>query len=304
MIKFRGAYTALITPMKAGGDVDYDGWKRLIAFQVDEGIQGLVPLGTTGETPTLEDDEEEKLIKTLIGEVRGRVPVIVGAGSNDTRHMVIYAKRARDLGADAALVVTPYYNKPNDSGLIKHFEAAAAVGIPIIIYNIAGRTGRNIPIGLMKKLAEIPGIAGVKEASGDINQMGDIIEQITLPARAGGNPFYVLSGDDSFTLPLAALGGDGVVSVISNLVPGRVAEMTKACLAGNFAEARRLHYELLPLAKAAFVETNPVPIKAAMNWAGLPAGPCRLPLGPLSSPCEGPLRAAMDGLGIMTGGLL
>jgi 4-hydroxy-tetrahydrodipicolinate synthase len=298
MAQLKGAYTALITPMKDNGGIDYEGFRRLINFQLEEGIDGLVPLGTTGETPTLEDEEEERLIKILIEEVKGRVPVIVGTGSNSTNSMAGYTKRAKDLGADAALVVTPYYNKPNDAGLIRHFEAAAAVGIPVVIYNIASRTGRNIPAPLIERLSRIPGIVGVKEASGDINQMGDIIRDTAGPRRAEGRDFTVLSGDDALTLPLLALGGDGVISVVSNLIPRRVAALTRACLSGNFEDARKLHYELLPFFKAAFVETNPVPVKAAMNWAGLPAGPTRLPLGPLSKDSEAVLRAAVAGLGI------
>ena len=282
MKEFRGAYTALVTPMKENGDPDYDGFRSLINFQIEAGMDGLVPLGTTGETPTLDDDEEAKLIKIAVEENAGRVQLIVGAGSNSTRHMEGYVKRARDLGADAAMVVTPYYNKPNDSGLIKHFEIAAAAGIPIIVYNIAGRTGRNIPTALMEKIAAIPGIAGVKEASGDITQMMEVIDRIALPRKNTENPFWVISGDDSMTLPLLALGGDGLISVIANLVPQKTAAMVKACLAGNFEEGRKLHYELLSVMKNAFIETNPVPIKTAMNWSGLPAGPVRLPLGPLA----------------------
>ncbi|GHT94884.1 4-hydroxy-tetrahydrodipicolinate synthase [Spirochaetia bacterium] len=300
MIQLKGAFTALITPMKENGDVDYDGFRRLVAFQLEAGINGLVPLGTTGETPTLDDNEEEKLIRIIIDEVKGRVPVIIGTGSNSTKHMAGYTKRAKDLGADAALVVTPYYNKPNDEGLIRHFEAAAAVGIPVIIYNIASRTGRNISAPLIEGLAQIPGIIGVKEASGDLNQMGDIIRNVKLPAKASGRDFTVLSGDDGLTLPLAALGGDGIISVISNLVPAKVVALARACLTGDFETGRRLHYELLPLMKAAFIETNPIPIKAALTWAGLPAGPARLPLGPLSKASEAPLRAAMAGLGLST----
>jgi len=298
MKEFKGAYTALVTPMKENGEVDYDGFKRLVNFQLEQGIDGLVPLGTTGETPTLEEDEEEKLIRIIVDEVKGKVPVIVGAGSNDTKHMSIYVKRAKDMGADAALVVTPYYNKPNDSGLLKHFEAAAAIGIPIIIYNIASRSGRNIPTQLMEKIAAFPGIAGVKEASGDMAQMEDVLHSIAMPRRGGENPFYVLSGDDGFTLPLMALGGDGVISVISNIAPARVKAMTSACLEGNFEEARMIHFKLLPFIKAAFIETNPVPIKQAMAWVGLPAGPARLPLGRLDPKNEAPLRAAVEKLGI------
>jgi 4-hydroxy-tetrahydrodipicolinate synthase len=296
--EFKGAYTALITPMKENGDVDYDGFRKLINFQIEAGIEGLVPLGTTGETPTLDDGEEEKLIKIAVEETKGRVPLIFGAGSNSTKHMENYVKRARDLGADAALVVTPYYNKPNDSGVIKHFKIAASAGLPVIIYNIAGRTGRNIPTYLMEKLAEIPGIAGVKESSGDIGQMADVIDRIARPRKNSANPFWVLAGDDSFTLPLIALGGDGLVSVIANLVPQKTAALVKACLAGNYEEARRIHYELLPLMKNAFIETNPVPIKAAMNRAGLPAGPVRLPLGPLAAESEKILFGVLEKLGV------
>ena len=299
MMKFQGAFTALITPMKENGEVDYGDFDRLIEFQIEQGIDGLVPLGTTGETPTLEEDEEEKLIKAAVEKIKGRVPLIVGAGSNSTKHMAGYVRRARDLGADAALVVTPYYNKPNDDGLLRHFEAASAAGIPIIVYNIASRTGRNIPHSLMEKIAQMPNIAGVKEASGDLAQMGENINCIAAARRNSANPFWVLSGDDSMALPLMALGGDGVISVISNLVPGKVKALCKTCLAGNFEEGRKIHYELLPLMKAAFVETNPAPIKQAMTWAGLPGGPCRLPMGRISASSENVLKAALKELGII-----
>ena len=298
MIKLQGAFTALITPMKENGEPDYEGFGRLVEFQIEQGIDGLVPLGTTGETPTLDDDEEEKLLKVIVEKAKGRVPLLVGAGSNDTRHMLRYVRRAKNLGADAAMVVTPYYNKPNDEGLLRHFEAASAVGIPIVVYNIASRTGRNIPQSLMEKIARMPNIIGVKEASGDLAQMGDNINSIAGPRKNTANPFWVVSGDDGFTLPLMALGGDGVISVISNLIPSRVKALTSSCLAGNFEEARKIHFEILPLMKAAFVETNPAPIKLAMNWAGLPAGPCRLPMGAISESSEKILKAALDKMGI------
>ncbi|GHU64372.1 4-hydroxy-tetrahydrodipicolinate synthase [Spirochaetia bacterium] len=298
MTKLQGAFTAMITPMKGDGSVDYDGFRRLIAFQIEQGIDGLVPLGTTGENPTLDEDEEEKIIRIAVEEVKGKIPIIIGTGSNDTKHMVTYTRRAKDLGADAALVVTPYYNKPNDSGLIAHFEAAAAVGIPVVVYNIASRTGRNIPASLMETIAKIPGIAGVKESSGDLGQIGDIINSIAAPRSNTANSFTVLSGDDALALPLMALGGDGVISVISNLVPAKVKALCKACLAGDYEEGRKIHYELLGFTKAAFVETNPAPIKAAMTWAGLPGGPTRLPLGPISKASEETLKTAMRALGI------
>ncbi|MDR2537440.1 MAG: 4-hydroxy-tetrahydrodipicolinate synthase [Treponema sp.] len=290
MLRLKGAFTALITPMKDNGDVDYEGFHRLVEFQLNAGIDGLVPLGTTGENPTLDEDEEDGLIAIAVKLAHGRVPVIIGTGSNSTKHTVKYTQRAKDMGADAALVVTPYYNKPNDAGLLRHFEAAAGVGLPIVIYNIASRTGRNINAPLMQKLSLISGIIGVKEASGDLNQMADIIAQ----NRDTDHEFTVLSGDDALTVPLLALGGDGVISVISNLVPAKVTALVKAGLSGDFVEARRLHYELLPLVKAAFVETNPIPIKAAMGLAGLPAGPTRLPLGPLSLENERLLRTTLE----------
>ena len=298
MAELRGAFTALITPMKESGDVDYEGFQRLINFQIEQGIDGIVPLGTTGENPTLDENEEAKLIEIAVQAAGGKIPVILGTGSNDTKHMALYTERAKKMGADAALVVTPYYNKPNDDGLLRHFEAAAAVGIPVIVYNIASRTGRNIPTPLMEQISRITGIVGVKESSGDINQMGDVIRDIALPRRAEGKTFTVLSGDDALTLPLAALGGDGVISVISNLLPAKVKALTRACLEGRYEEARALHYELLPFIKAAFIETNPVPIKQALTWAGLPGGPARLPLGKLSTANGAALKAAMAGQGI------
>jgi 4-hydroxy-tetrahydrodipicolinate synthase len=299
MTQFCGAFTALITPMTESGAVDYDGFKRLIEFQLTEGIDGIVPLGTTGESPTIDEDEEEKLIEISMKTAGGKIPVIVGSGSNDTKHMVEYVRRAKKHGADAALVVTPYYNKPNDDGLIRHFEAAASVGVPIIIYNIASRTGRNIPTPLMKEIAKIPGIAGVKESSGDINQMGDVIREIAIPRKNSSDRFWVLSGDDALILPLTSMGGDGVISVVSNLLPAKVKALTKAALDGDFEKARSLHYELLPFIKAAFVETNPVPIKQALSWAGLPSGPARLPMGKLSPASEAVLKKSMVDLGII-----
>ncbi|MCL2763872.1 MAG: 4-hydroxy-tetrahydrodipicolinate synthase [Treponema sp.] len=299
MTEFRGAFTALVTPMTESGEVDYEGFRRLVQFQIAEGIDGIVPMGTTGENPTLDENEEDKLIEIAVKEAAGKIKVIVGAGSNDTKNMIKYTERAKRMGADAALVVTPYYNKPNNDGLLRHFEAAANVGIPIIVYNIASRTGINIPTAVMKEIAKSPNIAGVKESSGDINQMGDVIREIAIPRKKNGGSFFVLSGDDSFTLPLISMGGDGIISVVSNLLPAKVKALTKAALEGRYEEARAIHYELIPLIKAAFIETNPVPIKKALSWAGLPAGPARLPLGKLAPASEEVLRKALLGMGII-----
>ncbi len=295
MEKLRGAFTALITPMNEDGSVDYDGFRKLVRYQLESGISGLVPLGTTGETPTLDESEEDLLIDITIAEAKGKVPVIVGAGSNNTRDAVKYVKRAKQKGADYALVVTPYYNKPTDEGIYRHFAACAEVGLPIIVYNIAGRTGKNISTPVLARIAELPNIAGVKEASGDMGQMMDVIA--TIAAKKPG--FTVLSGDDSLTVPLASLGGDGVISVLSNIDPARVTAMTKAAISGDFAKARELHYRLLPAFKGAFVETNPVPIKAAMAMKGLPSGTLRLPLCELSAANVPVVKAAFTEAGIL-----
>ena len=276
MSKLRGAFTALITPMNKDGSVDYEGFRSLLRYQLDNGITGLLPLGTTGETPTLlEVGEEDKIIDIAVEEVlaykqklKRDIPLIVGAGSNNTAEAVRYVQRVKDKGADYALVVSPYYNKPSDEGIFRHYEAVSKIGIPILVYNIAGRTGKNISTPLLKRIAELPNIAGVKEASGDINQMMDVIANIASKRE----DFCVLSGDDGLTVPLAAMGGDGVISVVSNLAPAQVTEMTMAALNGDIAKARELHYKMMPFFKAAFVDGNPASIKYAMNYKGLPAG--------------------------------
>ncbi len=281
MSRLQGSFTAMITPMFADGSVDYEGFKKNVQFQLEQGIDGLLPLGTSGETPTLDEDEEEKLIDIAIPMVKewnkskGKdVKLILGAGSNNTRDAVRYVKRAKEKGADYALVVTPYYNKPSDEGIYEHYKAVSEVGIPIIVYNIQGRTGKNICTSLLQKIAELPNIAGVKEASGNINQMMEVIEKIQLKKPE----FAVLSGDDGLTLPLIASGGDGVISVVTNLCPALMTELVHDALDGKFTEARALHYRLQPFFRAAFCDGNPTSIKCAMNLKGLPAGSLRLPL--------------------------
>ncbi|MDY5120462.1 MAG: 4-hydroxy-tetrahydrodipicolinate synthase [Treponema porcinum] len=296
MIKLRGAFTAMITPMKGDGSVDYEGFRKHIKNQLEGGINGLVPLCTTSETPTLDEDEEEKMIEIIMNEVRSwekakgvKVPVIIGAGSNNTRDAVRYTERAKKAGADAALVVTPYYNKPSKEGLFRHFEAVSKVGIPIIVYNIQGRTGTNIPTDVLARIAELPNIAGVKEASGNINQMMEVIAQI----KSKHPDFVVLSGDDGLTLPLMAAGGDGVISVVSNLTPSLITQMVNYSLKGDFDSARKVHYRLLPFFKAAFVDGNPTSIKYAMNFKGLPAGAVRLPLVEVTESAKKTIEAAL-----------
>lgn len=283
-MKFQGAFTAMITPMNEDGSVDYEGLRTNTKFQLEQGIDGLVPLGTTAETPTLDErpgEEEDKIIQIIMEEVKAfekssgkKIPVILGAGSNNTKDAVAYCERAKKAGADAALVVTPYYNKPSKEGIFRHFEQVSKVGIPIIVYNIQGRTGLNIPTDLLERIASLPNIAGVKEASGNINQMMEVIATI----KSKNSDFAVLSGDDGLTLPLISVGGDGVISVVSNLTPSLVSKMTNDALKGDFENAKKLHYRLLPFFKAAFVDGNPSSIKYAMNFKKMSAGPCRLPL--------------------------
>lgn len=297
MTKFRGAFTALVTPMNQAGDIDYDGLRSLLKFQLSEGIQGLVPLGTTGETPTLDvKDEEEKIINIVLEEVRAfeksqgkKIPIILGSGSNNTREAVHYTERAKEKGVDAALIVTPYYNKPSDEGIFRHFEVLSKIGIPLIVYNIQGRTGKNIETKTLARIATLPNVAGVKEASGSITQMMDVIHDIKLQKP----DFAVLSGDDALTLPLIAAGGDGIISVVSNLAPALITKMTQAALSGDFDEARAIHYRLLPFFKAAFVDGNPSCIKYAMNVKGLPAGAVRLPLFEASDSAKKIIEAAL-----------
>ena len=271
---FRGVTTAMVTPFLPNGSVDFEGLRKNTHHQIDNGINGLLPLGTTGETPTLSRDEMEQIVRVVAEETKGsarKVPVLVGVGTNSTEKTIKNAQEAQKWGADALLVVTPYYNKPTQEGIIAHFDAICdAVGLPIVVYNIKGRTGTNIETDTLKRIAENENVIAVKEASGDIHQMMEVL--VRIPEIA------VYSGDDGMTFPLTCLGGQGVISVISNLLPDIVVEMVSESLAGNISRARQLHFKLLPIFKAAFIETNPAPIKYAMNKRGLAAGLLRLPL--------------------------
>lgn len=300
MLKLRGTFTAMITPMTAGGEVDFEGFRTHVKNQLSSGLDGIVPLCTTSETPTLSESEEDKMIDIVMSErekeekATGRhVIVIIGTGSNNTADAVRYTKRAMDAGADAALVVTPYYNKPSKEGIFRHFEAVNKVGIPIVVYNIQGRTGTNIPTDTMERLAALDNIIGVKEASGNIAQMIEVIDRV----KSAHPDFAVLSGDDGLTLPLIAMGGDGVVSVVSNLWPKVITDMVTKGLAGDMAGARAIYYKLLPMFHAAFVDGNPSSIKYAMNKAGLPAGGLRLPLVEVNDSAKKVIEAALDKCG-------
>ncbi len=297
MLKLKGTYTAMVTPMKKNGAVDYEGFRKHVKNQLKAGIDGLVPLCTTSETPTLDEDEEDKMISIIMEEraafkkATGKnIPIIIGTGSNNTRDAVRYTQRAKEAGADAALVVTPYYNKPSQEGVYRHFAAVSKVGLPILVYNIQGRTGTNIATDTLARIAELPNIIGVKEASGNINQMTDVLAKV----KAKHPSFAVLSGDDGLTLPLLSLGGDGVVSVVSNLAPKEVKAMVDAGLKGKFDEARKMHFRLLPIFKAAFVDGNPTSIKYAMNLKGLPAGGVRAPLVEVNANAKKVIKAALQ----------
>jgi len=292
-MKLEGVYTALVTPMTSDGALDEKALRRLVDFQVEGGVSGLVPVGTTGESPTLDGDECKRVIRIVVEQARGRVPVIAGAGSNSTAEAVHYAKDAREAGANATLQVAPYYNKPTSQGFLGHFRAIAdAVDLPMIVYNIPGRTGKNIDNPTMLELAAHRNIVGVKEASGDIGQIMDLI------ARKPAD-FAVLSGDDNLVFPIMALGGTGVISVASNLMPKEMARFVGAALKGDWGGARRMHYELLPLFKAIFIETNPIPIKAALAMKGMITESYRLPMCAMASKNRESLQAALKELKIL-----
>jgi 4-hydroxy-tetrahydrodipicolinate synthase len=272
---FKGLYTALVTPFDDQNRVNLDSYTKLLLNQLEATVSGVVPLGTTGEAPTLSSEEKLTIIRTTVKTVKGKLPIIVGTGSNSTQTTIENTKIAEYEGADAALIVTPYYNKPTSEGLYKHFEAIAkSTNLPIIVYNIPGRTAKNIDTLTLRRIAELPNIKSVKEASGSLEQMSEVIDVIIKDRP----DFTVLSGDDALTLPLIALGGHGVVSVVSNIVAKEMQVLVHSALEGNFEQAKKLHYQLLILFKTAFIETNPIVIKTAMNLLGLSVGSLRLPL--------------------------
>lgn len=290
---FLGSMVALVTPFK-DGRVDEIKLRELVEFHVKHGTDGLVPCGTTGESPTLTHDEHKRVVEVVIEAAAGRLPVIAGTGSNCTAEAIDLTRHAERAGAQAALVVNPYYNRPTQEGLYRHFRAVAdAVSLPIFVYNIQSRTAVNVETETLARLRrDCPNIVGVKEASGSLDQMSQVV-------AACGPDFIVLSGDDNLTLPLMAVGGRGVISVIANVVPREVAEMTHAALDGDFKRARELHYRLFPLAKAAFLETNPIPIKEAMAMLGMIEPEFRLPLCRMSEANRERLRAVLRQFGLL-----
>lgn len=288
---FKGMATAMVTPMTPEG-VDYEALERFIEFQIASGINALVAVGTTGESATLTPDERKAVIKFTIEKAAGRVPVIAGTGTNNTLHAIDYSVAAAEAGADALLVVTPYYNKATQNGLIAHFTAIAdAVDKPIILYNVPSRTGCNLLPATVKKLAEHPNIVGIKEASGNMAQVVEL-------ARLCGDEIAIYSGEDGLTVPILSMGGQGTISVLSNVAPKEAVAMTDAFFAGNIAEAARIQCKTLPLINALFSEVNPIPAKAGVSAMGYGEENIRLPLTPMEDANRAVLFAEMRKLGI------
>jgi 4-hydroxy-tetrahydrodipicolinate synthase len=290
--RFQGSGTALVTPFLSDGSIDEPALRRLVELQVRGGIDMIIPCGTTGEGATLEPEEADRVLSIVLEETKGRALVVFGAGSNSTAKAVQGAERAKRLGADGVLSVGPYYNKPTQNGYYEHFRAVAEVGCPVIVYNVPGRTGGNIEASTMLRIAEVPSIAGTKEASGNLGQIMEIL-------RNRPSEFRVLAGDDSIALAVIALGGDGLVSVISNEAPALVSQLIDAALEGNLECARKLHYRLLPLMSANFVESNPIPVKAVMGMMGLIGENYRLPMVPLTPIHREPLRKLAEDLELL-----
>lgn len=287
---FKGVYTALVTPFTRDGRVDHDCFRRLIDLQAEAGVDGVVPVGTTGESPTVTVAEHCALIDTAVEACRGRLKVLAGTGGNSTAEAVELTRHAIAAGADATLQVTPYYNKPNQEGLIRHFSTVADLGLPVVLYNVPSRTGREIAVETVVKLAQHPNIVAIKEAGGSVDRVSAILSQCDIT---------VLSGDDALTLPMMAVGGLGVVSVASNLIPQVIVRMVRAALDGRWLEAREIHLEYYRLFVDLFMDTNPIPVKAAMAMTHLIEDVLRLPLCPLAPTLRERLRQTLLDLGLL-----
>lgn len=292
MERFTGCGTALVTPFRRDGSLEEATLRKLVRRQIEAGVDFLVPCGTTGESPTLTREEHLRVAEITVEVANGKVPVLAGAGGYNTAEVIATARELAAIGVDGILSVTPYYNKPTQEGLYQHYKAiAAAVSLPIILYSVQGRTGVNIEPATVKRLAEIENIAGIKEASGNIAQMSAILNAVP-------NHFLVLSGDDSITLPLIALGGRGIISVVSNEIPAEMTRLTKLCLEGDFSAARAVHRRYAPLMEVNFVESNPIPVKAAMAEMGLLEPVWRLPLVPPKAENCVRIRSVLESLGL------
>ena len=291
---FEGSFVALVTPFKDDESLDEAKLKELIEFQIDGGTHGIVPCGTTGESPSLSEEEHDRVIEITVDTVNGRVPIIAGTGSNSTARTLRATEHAKAAGADAALIVTPYYNKPNQQGLYAHYmKIADSVDIPIIIYNVPGRCGTDILSDTVAQLAEHPNIVGLKEATGELKRSSELVSMCP-------DDFVVLSGDDINTLPILSVGGKGVISVVANVDPTDIAETCNAFKAGNIELARKLHYKTMQLAVDLFIETNPIPAKTALMLMGKLNGKLRLPLAPLTDANQETLRQTLKDAGLIS----
>lgn len=289
---FAGSIVALVTPFK-DGKVDWESLEGLVEFHIKSGTHGIVPCGTTGESATLSHKEHHEVVKAVIKAVKKKVPVIAGTGSNSTEEAIELTRAAEADGADGALLISPYYNRPTQEGIYQHYKkVAAAVGIPLIVYNIPSRTGSKIEPETLARLSEIKNIAGVKEATGSVDQAIDVL-------RLCKDRFAVYSGEDSLTFSLMALGGKGVVSTVANIIPKEMSELTQACLKGDWEKGRKLQFKLIPLIRAVFIETNPIPIKTALSLMGKCRGDLRLPLTPMSEPNLKKLKEALTAFGLI-----
>ena len=291
-MRLEGPFTALVTPFR-NGRVNEERLRELVCFQVDNGSLGLVACGTTGESPTLSRDESCRIFEIVIEEARGKATVVAGTGTYGTAATIEATRKARDLGADMALVITPYYNKPTQEGLFRHFEAIAlAVDLPLMVYNVPARTGVNLQPATAERLSRIDTIMAIKEASGDLNQVSEIVDRC-------GDRVSVFSGDDSLFLPILSVGGVGVVSVVGNLVPRDLRALYEAYRESNLPKLREAHRKLFPLCQAMFYETNPIPVKTALNVLGRDVGDLRLPLTPMSDPNKKRLVETMEAYGLL-----
>jgi 4-hydroxy-tetrahydrodipicolinate synthase len=292
---FTGCGTALVTPFRSDLSLDEPALRRLLRRQIEAGINFLVPCGTTGESPTLTHEEHLRVVQITLEEAKGKVPVLAGAGGYNTREVIALAQTLERMGADGILSVTPYYNKPTQEGLFQHYQAiACSIHIPVVVYSVQGRTGVNVEPATLARLAQVENVIGVKEASGNIGQMAQVIHQVP-------DDFLVLSGDDSITLPLIALGGRGIISVASNEIPAEMTAIARLCLTGDFAGARALYRKYLPLMEINFVESNPIPVKAAMAMMGLLEPVWRLPLVPPKPENRKKIEIVLDAAGLRAG---
>ncbi len=292
-MKLKGVYPAIITPFTEEKEINENGLKDNLDFYIENGVSGVVPNGTTGESATLSHKEHKRVTEITVNHVNGRVPVIAGTGSNSTREAIELTQHAEKVGADVAMIITPYYNKPTDKGLKKHYKKIAKkTELPILMYNVPSRTGTNMGPNVVSELSQVENIIGVKEASGDIDQVSRIIEKTP-------DNFYVLSGDDKLTLPIISLGGNGVVSVAGNIAPAQMSEMVSYANKNKLTEARELHYKLSPLFRALFLETNPIPVKTAADILGLEAGPFRLPMADISQENKQKLKNVLEKVGLL-----